>query len=317
MMKVLVAGASGAIGRQLVPLLAAAGHQVVGLSRSSGSGALPAVDVLDRTAVLAAVHQIAPDAIVHMATAIPARLNPRRMTAEFTLTNRLRTEGTRHLLDAARESGVRRVITQGLAFAYEPGDGLADEQVPLWRLPPKPFASSVAALRQLEAMTLRAGGTVLRLGHLYGPGTMFAAEGSVVDDIRARRLPVAGGGHSVFSFIHVADVADAIAAALDHGTPGVLNVVDDDPAPIRNWLPELADVLRAPRPRRLPLPVVRLVAGGWGAAYLGALRGADNARARRALNWQPRHPSWRAGLVDELRSSAPSCGRSGGLALGG
>jgi nucleoside-diphosphate-sugar epimerase len=245
-MKVLVTGASGAIGRQLVPLLTAAGHDVVGLARSARTGATLAVDVLDRAAVLGAVAQVAPDAIVHMATAIPGRLHPRRMPAEFALTNRLRAEGTRHLLEAARESGVRRVIVQGLAYAYEPADGLADEDAPLWRRPPKPFASSLAALRQLEAMTIGAGGTVLRLGHLYGPGTMFAADGSCVEDIRAGKLPLAGGGRSVFSFIHVADVADAVAAALDRDPPGVLNIVDDDPAAIRDWLPEIADALGAP-----------------------------------------------------------------------
>lgn len=302
-MKVLVAGATGAIGRQLVPRLAAAGHDVVGFARSRADGTL-AVDALDPAAVRATVREVAPDAVVNMLTAIPARLHPRRMTAEFASTNRLRTEGTRNLLDAARESGVRRMIAQGLAYAYEPGDGLADERTPLWQRPPKPFASTVAALRQLEAMTTREGGTVLRLGHLYGPGTMFAADGSFVADIRAGKVPLAGAGRSVFSFVHVADVADAVAAALDRDVPGVLNIVDDDPAPIRDWLPEIADVLGAPRPRRMPPAVVRLVAGGWGAAYLARLRGADNAWARRALGWRPRHRSWRTGLADELLPSA-------------
>jgi nucleoside-diphosphate-sugar epimerase len=292
--KVLVAGASGAIGRQLVPQLAAAGHEVIGLARTASPVARLAVDALDRRAVYAAVRDVAPDAVVNMLTAIPARLNPRRMTTEFALTNRLRTEGTRNLVDAARESGARRIIAQGLAYAYEPGDGLADEETPLWRWPPAPFASSMTALRGLEAITTQAGGTVLRLGHLYGPGTMFASDGSFADDVRAGKVPLAGAGASVFSFVHVSDVAAAVVAALDPVVPSVLNIVDDDPTPIRDWLPEMAEVLGAPLPRRLPLALVRLIAGAWGAAYLGGLRGADNSRARRTLGWLPRHRSWRA-----------------------
>jgi nucleoside-diphosphate-sugar epimerase len=299
-MKVLVAGASGVIGRPLVPQLAAAGHDVVGLARSASATATLAVDALDRDAVIAAVCAVKPDAVINMLTAIPSRLNPRRMTAEVALTNRLRTEGMRYLLDAARESGARRIIAQGLAYAYEPGDTPADEETPLWRRPPASFASTVAALRELEAMTTRVGGTVLRLGHLYGPGTMFAADGSFTDDVRAGKVPLAGAGASVFSFVHVADVATAVAAALDDDAPGVLNVVDDDPAPIRDWLPQMAEMLGAPRPRRLPLALVRLAAGGWGAAYLGGLRGADNTRAQQVLGWRPQHPSWRAGLAHEL-----------------
>ena len=302
-MKVLVAGATGAIGRPLLPLLESAGHDVIGLSRAArpGPGRMLAVDALDRSAVSTVMREVAPDAVVNMLTAIPARLKPRRIAAEFAATNRLRTEGTRHLLDAARDVGVHRVIAQGLAYAYEPSDaGIANEDEPLWRRPPAAFAPVVAALRELEASTTQAGGTVLRLGHLYGPGTMFAADGSFVADVRAGKVPLVGGGASVFSFIHVDDVATAVLAALDRETPGVLNVVDDDPAPIRDWLPVMAGLLDAPRPRRMPRAVVRLVAGGWGAAYLGALRGADNARARLALDWRPRHRSWRAGLAHEL-----------------
>ena len=244
---------------------------------------------------------MAPDAVVNMLTAIPARLNPRQMPEQFALTNRLRTEGTRNLLAAAAQSGARRIIAQGLAFAYEPGDSPADEETPLWPRPPAPFASSLTALRELEAITTRAGGTVLRLGHLYGPATMFAPNGSFADDVRARKVPIAGAGASVFSFVHVADVATAVVAALSHDVSGVLNVVDDDPVPIRDWLPEMADALGAPRPRRLPLALVRLAAGAWGAAYLGGLRGADNTRARRVLGWRPRQRSWRP----ESREESP------------
>jgi len=298
-MKVLVAGASGVIGRPLLPLLESAGHEVVGLARTSRPGVL-AVDALDRSAVAAAVREVAPDAVVNMLTAIPGRLNPRRMTAEFAVTNRLRTEGTRNLVDAARAVGVRRIIAQGLAYAYDPaGAGLADEDAPLWRRPPAAFASSLAALRELEASTTAAGGTVLRLGHLHGPGTMFAADGSFVADIRAGKIPLVGDGGSVFSFVHVDDVASAVLAALEHDVPGVLNVVDDEPAPLREWLPAVAEMLGAPRPRRMPKALVRLVAGGWGAAYLGGLRGASNARARRELGWRPSR-AWRTGFAAEL-----------------
>lgn len=301
-MKILVAGASGAIGRRLVPELTAAGHDVVGLGRAASVGVL-AVDALDRDAVFAAVREVAPQAIVNMLTAIPARLNPRRMTTEFALTNRLRTDGTRHLVDAAREVGVDRIISQGLAYAYEPGEGLADEDTPLWRRPPAEFASSIAALAELEALTTGAGGTVLRLGHLYGPGTMFAPDGSFTDDVRAGKVPLAGAGASVFSFVHIADVATAVADTLNHQGPGVFNIVDDDPSPIRDWLPEMAQIIGAPQPRRLPLALVRLAAGGWGAAYLGRLRGADNTRAHQTLGWRPARPSWRAGLTHELIAS--------------
>jgi nucleoside-diphosphate-sugar epimerase len=262
------------------------------------------VDALDRAAVAAAVREVAPDAVVNMLTAIPARLHPRRAAAELAPTNRLRTEGTRHLLDAARAAGVRRVIGQGLAYAYAPGPGLANEDEPLWRRPPRAFAPALAALRALEAATTHAGGTVLRLGHLYGPGTMFAPDGSFTADLRARRVPLVGSGASVFSFIHVDDVATAVLAALDRDVPGVLNVVDDDPAPIRDWLPAAAALLHAPPPRHLATVLARLAIGGWGVTYLDGLRGADNARARLALDWRPRYRSWRAGLAHELAAQA-------------
>jgi nucleoside-diphosphate-sugar epimerase len=311
-MRILVAGATGVIGRQLVPVLAAAGHDVIGLAkRDPGGPARTGVrmvfaDALDGPAVTAAVRQANPDAVVNMLTAIPARIDPRRMAREFALTNRLRTEGTRHLLAAAAATGVRRVIAQGLAYGYDPaGTGPADEDQPLWRHPPAQFAPNLRALIELEQRTRDAGGLVLRLGHLYGPGTIYAPDGSFVEQVRAGQVPLVGGGTSVFSFTHTYDAATAVLAALGGDATGVLNIVDDDPAPVATWLPVLAGLLGAPRPRRVPTALARLAVGAWGVAFMTRLRGADNARARRMLNWSPLHRSWRDGFAHELSTQAP------------
>ncbi|MFC4907574.1 NAD-dependent epimerase/dehydratase family protein [Actinomadura gamaensis] len=312
-MRVLVAGATGVIGNRLVPMLDAAGHDVIGLARSAGSarplrdaGAEVALaDALDRDGLIRAVRDARPDAVVNMLTAIPAELNPRRLAADFALTNRLRTEGARNLADAARAAGADRLVAQGLAYAYQPGEGAADEDAPLWEdHTPRQFAPVLGALRELERTTLDAGGLVLRLGHLYGPGSAFAPDGSLVRQVRAGKLPVVGGGTAVFSFTHADDVAAAVAASLDRDVSGVLNIVDDDPAPVREWLPEVARILGAPEPKRAPAALARLAVGGWGVAYMTRLRGADNARARLRLNWRPRHPSWRDGLAAELAGPA-------------
>jgi nucleoside-diphosphate-sugar epimerase len=293
-MRVVVAGATGVIGRCLVPLLSAARHEVIGVSRAQG------IDLLDRAAVIRAVKEAQPDAVVHMATAIPARINPRRMAREFEQTNRLRTSGTSNLIEAAQAGGARRIIVQGLAYAYEPGGGLADEDVPLWRNPPREFASSLRALVQLERLTAEAGGLVLRFGHLYGPGSAYAPNGSITAQVLARQLPIAGGGASVFSFIHAADAAAAVLAAVRHEVSGVLNIVDDTPVTIGEWLPAFAVMLGAPAPRNMPAAMVRLAAGGWGAAFMTRLRGASNARARAQLDWRPRYPDWSSGFEAEL-----------------
>jgi nucleoside-diphosphate-sugar epimerase len=305
-MKVLVAGATGAIGRQLVPLLRVAGHEVVGLSRSGrpvpGAALVVGVDALDRAAVEAVVRREAPDAVVNMLTAIPSKINLRRMAHEFALTNRLRTDATRYLTDAAVGSGVRRIVAQGVAFAYDPAPGAADEDQPLWRDPPRPFRPVLAALRRLEELTADAGGIVLRLGQLYGPGTGWGPDGTFTAAIRAGTMPIVGNGGSVFSFTHVEDVATATLAALEKPATGRLNIVDDEPTPVEEFLPELAALLGAPAPGRVPVLLARAAAGAWGVAYMTRLRGADNARARLTLDWRPRYPSWRDGFAGELAS---------------
>lgn len=304
-MRVLVVGASGVIGTRLVPLLTAVGHDVVALSRSSRRTAgleaagveVVVADALDRDQLLAAVRQAAPDAVVNLLTAIPAEINPRRLAKDFALTNQLRTEGTRNLIEAAQACGVRRIVAQGVAYGYQPGDGLANEDAPLWHDgTPRQFAPVLAALVSLEEQSLAAGSVILRFGHLYGPGSAYAADGAFTAQVRAGKVPLVGGGNAVFSFIHADDAASAVVAAVDRDTAGVLNVVDNDPVPLHTWLPEFADRLGAPAPRRAPAALARLAVGAWGVAFMNQLRGADNARARLALNWRPRYGSWRDGL---------------------
>lgn len=306
-MRVLVAGSSGVVGRRLVPLLQASGHEVVGLSRTrhESSAKVVTVDALDEDGVVRAVRETRPDAIVNMLTAIPRRIDPKRLATDFELTNRLRTEGTRNLATAADEVGVGQLVSQGLAYAYDPsGSGPADEDAPLWRRPPAPFAPVLEALQQLERTTLETRGTVLRLGHLYGPGTSYAADGSFVRQVRERRVPLVGGGGATFSFTHTRDAAAAVVAVLETGHSGVFNVVDDEPAPMRDWLPHLAREVGAPAPRRVPALLARWAVGSWGVAFMTELRGADNSRARRILGWQPAFPSWRTGLSTELAGAA-------------
>ncbi|MDQ8707240.1 NAD(P)-dependent oxidoreductase [Streptomyces sp. LHD-70] len=314
-MRILIAGATGAIGRQLTQQLLTAGHEVVGLARSKGRAAdlesqgvrMVYGDALDRAWVMEAVRETAPDALVHLLTAIPASPNPKRVDQEFALTNRLRTEGTRNLVDAAAEAGVKRVVTQSIAFVNEPGQGPADEDAPFLSNPPKPYRPVLQAVVDLEQITKEAGGLVLRFGHLYGPGTGFAEDGSFVSQVRAGKVPVISGGNSVFSFTHVADAASAIVTSLTAETNApVLNVVDDDPAPVHVWLPELARILGAAKPKAAPAALARLAIGGWGVLYMTGLRGASNSRARSALAWQPSHTSWREGFAAELSGTAPA-----------
>jgi len=309
-MRVLVAGATGVIGRQLTPLLASVGHEVFAIARPGSAassleamGAHPVVgDVLDGAGILQAARNVRPEAVVHMATAIPQQINPRKLAADFSVTNRLRSEGTRNLIVAAREVGAQRIISQGLAYAYDPAAGAepADEDAPFWQNPPKQFAPVLQALRDLEQQTSSAGGLVLRFGHLYGPGSIYAADGSFTQQVRAGKVPLVGGGTSVFSFTHAHDAATAVVAALDKDVTGALNIVDDEPAAMSEWLPELAELLGAKRPKTAPAALAKLAVGEWGVAFMTRLRGADNARAKLNLDWKPRYGSWRTGFAEEL-----------------
>ncbi|HWG09065.1 MAG TPA: NAD(P)-dependent oxidoreductase [Solirubrobacteraceae bacterium] len=305
-MRVFVAGATGAIGAPLVRLLIAGGHEVTGMTRSPAkaqalrvAGAEPAVaDGLDADAVMRAVSQARPDAVVHELTSIPPSLDPRKIARDFELTDRLRTEGTRNLLAAARAAGATRVVAQSVAFAYAPGPPgtVHVETDSLVTNPPKQFERSAAAIAELERAVLGAGGLVLRYGYFYGPDTSIARDGSLGREVARRRLPIIGGGHGVWSFIHVDDAARATAAALSNGASGAYNVVDDEPAAVRDWVPALAQALGAKRPRRVPAWLARPLAGEYGLMTMMRAQGASNARAKTELGWTPRYASWREGF---------------------
>jgi nucleoside-diphosphate-sugar epimerase len=307
-MRILLAGATGVIGRQAVPVLAAAGHQVIGLARTPArlpDAEVVAADALDPAAVAKAIRAASPEVIVHMLTAIPDPVDPRHLARDMAPTNRLRTQGTANLLAAADGA---RVIAQGVAYAYDPtGSPVKDEDTPLWHHPPTQFAPVVAAARNMERRVTAAGGLVLRLGHLYGPGSSYDPDGGgLTRRLRAGRLPLIGDGASLFSFVHGHDVATAILAAVEHPTArGALNVVDDQPTLVHDWLPEMAEVLGAPAPRHVPVWLAGLFVGGWGVAYMTGLAGASNALARQLLDWKPTYPSWRAGLTADLDTRAP------------
>ena len=308
MMRVFVAGATGAIGRQLVPRLVASGHEVHGMTRSESKqamlyelGAVPVVaDALDPDQVAEAVGRARPDVIVHQLTAIGA-LDMRHFDRDFALTSRLRTEGTDHLLSAGQAVGVRRFVAQSYFASYARiGAAVKSEEDPFDRSPVREMRETLAAIRHLEEAVLGARwteGIVLRYGAFYGPGTSMAPGGQQSELVRKRKFPLVGDGGGVWSFIHIADAAEATVAAVEHGSRGVYNIVDDDPAPVAKWLPALAQELGAKKPMRVPRFIGRLFAGEAGVVMMTELRGASNAKAKRELAWHPAHPSWRQGLA--------------------
>jgi nucleoside-diphosphate-sugar epimerase len=314
-MRVFVAGATGAVGKQLVPMLVQEGHEVTGMTRTPAKldliqrmGARPTVaDALDPESVAKAVAEAEPEAIVHQLTAIDASSFGRSIDKAFEQTNRLRTEGTDHLLAAARAAGVKRFVAQSFAaWPYKRVGGMVKtEEDPLDEDPPKPVRETVATIRYLEAAVTGAqgmDGIALRYGWFYGPGTSLGLDplGEQVEMIRKRRLPLVGDGEGTWSMIHIHDAAAATMAALDRGEAGVYNVVDDDPAPTSVLLPELAKAVGAEPPRHVPSWLARLVAGQPAVIMMTSLRGSSNEKAKRELGWKLRYPSWRLGFRDGL-----------------
>jgi nucleoside-diphosphate-sugar epimerase len=314
-MRVFVAGATGALGRQLVPQLVGAGHEVVGMTRTASKqealramGARPMVaDALDPDAVARAVAEAEPEVIVHQLTALSGQLDLRHADRFFATTNRLRTEGTDHLLAAGRAVGVRRVVAQSYAGwpLARTGGPVKTETGPLDPDPPQALRPALAAIRHLDQAVTgigRAEGLVLRYGGFYGPGTSVSLEpgAAMVEPIRRRQFPLIGDGGGVWSFVHIEDAAAATAAAVERGPSGIYHVVDDEPAPVREWLPALASALDAKPPRRIPRWLGRLLAGEAATVMMTEVRGASNAKAKRELGWDLRYPSWRLGFAKGL-----------------
>jgi nucleoside-diphosphate-sugar epimerase len=314
-MKVFVAGATGALGTQLVPRLVAKGHDVTGMTRSESKrdrvrslGARPVVaDALDPDGVAQAVAEAQPDVIVHELTALSGPFDLRHFDRTFAMTNRLRTEGTDNLLAAGRAVRARRFVAQSFAgwgFARV-GGMVKTEGDPLDPDPPAAAREALAAIRHTEEAVTAIDwgeGVVLRYGGFYGPGTSLssAPDSEMSAAIRKRQLPVIGSGAGVWSFIHIADAATATVEAIEHGERGIYHVVDDEPAPTREWVPALASELHAKPPRHFPRWLARVVAGETATVMMTEARGASNAKAKRELGWQPRYASWRQGFADGL-----------------
>jgi nucleoside-diphosphate-sugar epimerase len=312
-MKIFVAGATGAVGMQLVPRLVARDHEVVAMTRTASKqdairalGATPVVaDALNPDDVARAVAQAEPDVIVHELTALPEALDIRHFDREFELTNRLRTEGTDHLLAAGRAIGIQRFVAQSYAgwpFARS-GPAVKTEEDELDPHPVPGMARSHAAIRYLERAVVDAtwtDGIVLRYGGLYGPGTSLTKGGAQAEMIRKRKFPVVGSGAGVWSFVHVADAAEATVAAVEHGSAGIYNVTDEEPAPVSEWLPIAAAAAGGKPPWKVPTWVGRMLAGNVAVTMMTEIRGASNAKAKRELGWRPRHASWREGFPAEF-----------------
>ncbi|KAA1424807.1 NAD(P)-dependent oxidoreductase [Mumia zhuanghuii] len=310
-MRIFIAGATGAVGSRLVPLLVEAGHDVTGSTRrDTGCEALHAqgatgivMDPLSAESVLAAVAEAKPEVIVHELTALSGLSgNLKKWDQEFAMTNRLRTEGTDHLLAAAATHGVRRFVAQsfGGGWAYDrTGGAVKSEDDPLIGDPGKEARASLAAIRHLEDTVTGAPGIegiVLRYGNFYGPGNATSRDGALADLLRQGKLPVVGGGTGVWSFVHIDDVGSATVAAVERGAPGIYNIVDDEPAPVNQWLPFLAEQVGGKKPMRLPAWIARPLIGQFGTALMTSVRGSSNAKAKQALGWTPTYATWRQGF---------------------
>jgi len=316
-MRVFVAGATGALGKHLVPELLAAGHQVIGMSRTAAkadalraSGAEAVIaDALNREAVMDAVIRARPNVVVHELTALAKMRNLKHFDREFEITNRLRTEVTEYLLDAAHACGSERFIAQSYGSwpNERKGGRVKSEDDPLDSEPPASMRRSLDAIRRLEQMVPSAvglTGIVLRYGAFYGPGTSMGAGGEITELVRQRMFPVFGDGAGVWSFIHIADAARATRLAVEHGPVGIYNIVDDEPAEASVWLPDFARAIGAKPPYRLPAWIGRLFIGEAGVLMMTKIRGSSNQKASDILGWRPIFRSWRDGFRNGLSPEA-------------
>ncbi len=308
-MKIFLAGATGALGRRLVPILISAGHDVVGMTRTPAkadelraAGAEPVVaDALDRAAVMNAVMMARPNVVVHEMTSLKEMRNLKNLDGELAVTNRLRTEGTENLIAAAQAAGATRFVAQ--SFTGWPnarnGGRVKTEEDPLDPDPPDAMTRTLDAIRRLEQMVLSAPGLtgiLLRYGFFYGPGTSLGEGGNIIAMIRDRKFPLVGDGAGVWSFIHIDDAASATRLAIEGAPPGKYNIVDDEPTEVSVWLPALAQAIGAKPPRHLPAWLGRLVIGEAGISMMTKVRGSSNAAAKRAFGWRPLYASWRDGF---------------------
>ena len=311
-MRVFVAGATGVIGRPLVSQLIEAGHEVTAITRSEEKlgelyelGAEPVLcDVFDAGRLGSVVARAEPDAVINELTDLPQSLNPRKLGEYYAANNRVRREGTANLLDAARGAGgVRRFLVQGAAYWYaQTGEAVKTEEAPLYLDPPAPVGPAVQTIKLVEDAVLSAEGLegfVLRYGFFYGPGTWYAKDGDIGQQVRKWRYPMIGRGEGTYSFIHVDDAASATVAALEGARPGVYNVVDDEPATAAEWMPVYAEALGAKRPPRVPAFIARLIAGDAIVKWSLGLRGASNQKIKAELGWSPRYASWRQGFLED------------------
>lgn len=312
-MNIFFAGATGVIGRVLLPRLVEEGHVVTAITRSPdhvnairAAGANAVVcDVFDVKTLKKAVLAAKPEVVIHQLTAIPDRIDPKHILRDFADTNRLRVEGTRILMDAALAAGASTFLAQSVSMYYaQTSTRPATENESLYLNAPSAFVDVVRAVNKLEdtvTNTKGINGIVLRYGHFYGPGTAYAVDGTFYEDVKKRRVPIMGKGTGTFSFIHVEDAADATVRAIDHGQPGIFNIGDDDPAPIREWLPIYAQLADAPAPMKVPKFIGHFAAGRFGVYFMTEQRGASNNKARTTLDWKPRYSSWRDGFQTELK----------------
>lgn len=320
-LRIFLAGATGVIGRRLIPRLVSHGCSVIGLTSSPENagrienlgGEAVVCDAFDSARLTDVVERSRPDVIVNQLTRIPDRIDPSKIGEQMEETNRLRTEATANLLFAARHCGVKRIVSQSVTFLYDPearsgpGERPADENRRFVRPDDAGFASLVDAVKECERLTMvddDIDGLILRYGFFYGPDTPYEPGGSTAEDILDRKWPILGSGKGRFPFIHVDDAADATARAVVDGLAGVYNVVDDTPAPVREWLPDVAERIGAPPPRRIPAWIGRFVAGPYAEYLMRNQPGASNARLKRDLGWKPIYPSWRDGFEDLYSASA-------------